>query len=74
VKTWVPPRVTTWELYQIFHQAEIKPCGRLTRTEHKRFLRVLAGFSELERVHFTIALRLSDLEPVEMAEWEALNV
>jgi hypothetical protein len=66
--------VTTWELYRVFHEAEIKPAGRLTRGEHRRFQRVLAGYSELERLHFTIALRLSNLEPIDLVEMEAADV
>lgn len=65
---WKPPFVTSWELYRIFHDAEIKPWGRLTKTEYKRFQRVLANRTELERVHFTIALRLSNLAPIEEEE------
>jgi hypothetical protein len=68
LKTWWPPFVSCWSLYEVFSAAGIQPCGRLTKCEHRRFLRALDNHSELERVHFTIALRLSNLEPVEMAE------
>ena len=74
--TWWPVFATTFELYRVFHEAEITPCGRLTKCEHKKFLRVLDGYSELERTHFTIALRHSNLEPFEIlerAEREALE-
>jgi hypothetical protein len=66
--TWCPPFVTTWSLYHVFHAACIQPCGRLTKCEHRRFLRALDGCSELEKVHLNIALRHSNLEPVEI--WE----
>jgi hypothetical protein len=62
--------VTTWSLYAAFDAAGIKPCGRLTKCEHRRFLRALAERSELERTHLTIALRHSALLPIEIAEAE----
>ena len=60
--------MASWELYQVFCEAGIKPAGRLTKTEYRRFQRVLAVRSELEPLHFSIALRMSNLEPIEMAE------
>jgi hypothetical protein len=62
---WSPPRVTTWRLYEEFHRAGIKPAGRLTRGE---FRRLLSGLSDCDRLDITIALRQSNLAPLEVAD------
>jgi hypothetical protein len=57
--------VTTWRIYEEFARVGIKPVGRLTRFE---FRRLMAGLSEYEKLDLTIALRQSNLAPLEMAE------
>lgn len=59
-----------WSLYAFFREAGIQPCGRLTKCEYRKFLRALEGCSEMDKLHLTVALRQSNLLPIEIAEAE----